>query len=258
MRIVSLLLLMSTLLVSCSTDEKQAIEVNEPVEETSTTEEELPFEEELSSEERLLSELPEGVSYEDWNLILVNPSQALPENFDIELTEVDNEQRIDSRIVEAWTSWKEAALQEGHRLFFASGYRDVSRQENNFNRTVQEHMNEGMTEEEAIEKAKEYLTEPGHSEHHTGLALDIVDEEWIVAGYGLDPEYEGEASQKWLVDTMSDYGFILRYPAGKEEITDINYEPWHFRYVGIENAKFMEENDLTLEEYVELLIEAGQ
>lgn len=252
MREVGLVLLMSFFLASCSTGENQDIEMNETVEESGLVDEE------LSEEELLISELPEVVSHEDWNLILVNPDQALPADFDIELVEVDNEQKIDSRIVEAWTSWKEAALQAGHRLFFASGHRDVSRQESNFNRTVQEHMAEGMTEEEAIEKAKEYLTEPGHSEHHTGLALDIVDEEWIVSGQGLEPEYDQEASQQWLVSTMADYGFILRYPEGKEEITGINYESWHFRYVGVESAKFMEENDLTLEEYVELLKKAGQ
>lgn len=241
--------------MSCTMEENQQteeIEVNEIVEEN------LPIEKELSKEDQLISELPESVSHEDWNLILVNPFQALPDNFEIDLVEVDNEQRIDGRIVEAWTSWKDAALAEGHRLFFASGHRDINRQAMNFNRTVQEHMDEGLTEEEAVEKAKEYLTEPGYSEHHTGLALDIVDEEWIVSGQGLEPEYDGEASQEWLVSSMADYGFILRYPEGKEEITGINYEPWHFRYVGIENAKFIEENDLTLEEYTELLIKAGQ
>lgn len=250
MRLVSLFLLMVPFLMSCSTSENDQIDVNEPTAESSSSEVV------LSKEEILLSELPEGVSHEDWNLILVNPFQALPDNFEIELAEVDNEQKIDSRIVEAWASWKDAALQDGHRLFFASGHRDVGRQANNFNRTIQEYMDEGMSEEEAVEKAKEYLTEPGHSEHHTGLALDIVDEEWIVSGQGLEPEYENEASQKWLLASMTDYGFVLRYPEGKEEITGINYEPWHFRYVGVENAQFMEKNELTLEEYIELLLMA--
>jgi len=166
---------------------------------------------------------------------------------------VDNEQRIDERIVDAWNSWKEAALEAGHRLFLASGHRTVERQSSNFDQQVNEYLNEGLSEEEAVERAKEYLTEPGHSEHHTGLALDIVDEEWIMEGHGLIPEYDTQDSQQWLVDTMTDYGFILRYPKGKEETTGIEYESWHFRYVGEENAKFMAENDLTLEEYVELL-----
>ena len=109
------------------------------------------------------------------------------------------------------------------------------------------------SEEEALDRTKDYLTEPGHSEHHTGLALDIVDEEWIVAGNGLIPEYDTQASQQWMMETMTDYGFILRYPAKKEEITDIQYESWHFRYVGEENAHYIVEHDLVLEEYIERL-----
>src|SRR5699024_1120015 len=115
------------------------------------------------------------------------------------------------------------------------------------------NIDSGMSEEEANKKAKEYLTEPGHSEHHTGLALDIVDEAWIVAGNDLEPEYAEEPSQHWLEETMTNNGFILRYPEGKEEVTGILYEPWHFRYVGVENAKFIVENKLALEEFVELL-----
>lgn len=209
--------------------------------------------EEPSIEERMVEDLPETASVDDWNLILVGPWNELPGDFNSELIEVDNQQIIDARIEEAWNNWNQAALEAGHRLFFASGYRSIELQETNFNHTVQENLSAGMSKEEAIESAKEYLTEPGYSEHHTGLALDIVDEEWIVSGKGLIPEYETQASQQWLVDTMMDYGFILRYPEGKEEITGILYEPWHFRYVGLENAQFIVEHELTLEEYLDLL-----
>lgn len=212
-----------------------------------------PQEPELSREEILIADLPDHVSTEDWNLSLINPWHALPESFIPELTEVDNQQYIDSRIVDTWNAWKEAALASGHRLFFASGYRNIELQANNFNNTYQSYLNQGYSEEEALNKTKEYLTEPGHSEHHTGLAMDIVDEEWIVAGRGLETAYETQASQQWLVENMTDYGFVLRYPLGKEEITGIQYEPWHFRYVGQENAKFMVKYDLVLEEYIDLL-----
>ncbi len=208
---------------------------------------------ERTETEKLALELPEEAHLNDWNLILVGPHHPLPEDFKPTLVEVDNEQRIDERIEDAWSAWKEAALQAGHRLFFASGYRSVDHQQVNFNHTYESHLINGLTEEEALKRTKEYLTEPGHSEHHTGLALDIVDEEWIVAGNGLVPEYDTQASQQWLTDTMADYGFILRYPAGKEDITNIQYESWHFRYVGEENAQFMVEHGLTLEEYIELL-----
>lgn len=209
--------------------------------------------EELSEEEMMIQELPTEANVADWNLILVNPWEALPENYEVEFVEVDNTQQIDARIEEAWNNWRDAALEAGHNLFFASGYRTVNRQRNNFNNSIAGYLDEGYSEEEAIVKTKEYLTEPGHSEHHTGLALDIVDHAWINAGRRLEPEYDTQESQQWLVETMSDYGFILRYPAGKEEITGIQYESWHFRYVGVKHAQFMKQYDLVLEEYVDLI-----
>lgn len=240
-----------TLLVlwSCSPKEEETGPKEEAV-----SEEEI-VEKELTEEEKLMEALPEA-DLKDWNLILVNPKQALAEDFQPTLEEVDNEQRVDERIVDAWIDWKEAAQEAGHRLFLASAYRDRKRQENNFQAEVNQQLDEGLSEEEAFEKAKEYLTEPGHSEHHTGLALDIVDEDWIVSGRGLEEAYEEEASQQWLMETKADYGFILRYPERKEDITEIEYEPWHFRYVGPEHAAFIEENELAFEEYIELLEEA--
>lgn len=243
------ILLAAGLLTACS-----AADESKPVEETT---EEVETKE-LTAEEKMIQDLPEKAEASEWSLLLVNPDQALPADFSVALETVDNEQRIDERIVKAWTDWRDAASQAGHSLFLASAYRDIDRQKNNFNQRIADYMAEGLTENKAREKAKEYLTEPGHSEHHTGLALDIVDEEWIVAGNGLDPAYEEEESQKWLTQTMTDYGFILRYPKGKEAITQIEYEPWHFRYVGVDHAKFMEAHDLTLEEYHDLLKQAEQ
>lgn len=208
---------------------------------------------ELSEEEILAQKLPATAKIEDWNLLLVNPWQALPEDFKLNLVTVNNDQQIDTRIMEDWDSWYNAALDAGHRLFFASGYRSVDRQRTNFNNTYEGYLNEGYSEDEAFGKTKEYLTEPGHSEHHTGLALDLIDEEWVNAGRRLEPDYDTQASQQWLVSTMSDYGFILRYPKGKEDITGIQYESWHFRYVGQDHARFMKEHNLVLEEYIELI-----
>lgn len=252
MRLATLLVMSIALLTSCSESIDQSKKQNEQLQ-RDEPEEKIEEVEEISNEQKLLEALPSEANLEDWNLILVNPWEALPKNYEPQLVTVDNQQQIDQRIVEAWSAWKEAAEEAGHQLFFASGYRTIERQRNNFNNRVQGYLNEGLSEEEATEKAKEYLTEPGHSEHHTGLALDIVDGEWINAGYGLVPEYDTQASQQWLVDTMDDYGFILRYPEGKEEITGIQYESWHFRYVGEENAQYIVENDLVLEEYIERL-----
>jgi D-alanyl-D-alanine carboxypeptidase len=90
------------------------------------------------------------------------------------------------------------------------------------------------------------------------LAVDIVDSNWLETGKGLIPEYDTQPSQHWLIDNMTDYGFILRFPKGKEAETGIEYESWHFRYVGTENAKYLEKYDLSLEEYIQLLKEAGK
>jgi len=252
MRFVTFFVMSFLLLSACTSTENQT-------EDSTTNGADAPSEnvqeepEELTEEEQLLNDLPDNAHVDDWNLILVNPWEPLPEDYDPELVEVHNQQYIDARIKEAWNEWYDAALAAGHRLFFASGYRSVERQENNFNNQMNEYLNEGLSETESTARTKEFLTEPGHSEHHTGLALDLVDEEWIAAGNGLEQSYENQASQQWLVDTMTDYGFILRYPEGKEDITGIQYEPWHFRYVGEENAQFIEEHQLALEEYIELL-----
>lgn len=249
-----LIFIMLPILSSCSLKEL-------PIEEQTTETEKAEIKESINNdliEEKteMINELPQSAKVKDWNLILVNPELSLPENFEVDLVEVDNEQKIDKRIVEAWTDWKKEAEKAGHQLFLASAYRDIKRQKNNFNAEVKQYRNEGMSENEAIEKAKEYLTEPGHSEHHTGLALDIVDDEWIVSGRRLEKAYEETASQKWMMETKADFGFILRYPEGKEDITKIEYEPWHFRYVGPENARFIEKNELSLEEYIDLIEEA--
>lgn len=254
MRLTTLLITSLFLLGACSEtgsqlEESPADEVEEEQVENQQDEEV----EEPSEEEKMVQSLPESAELEDWNLVLVNPWEALPEDFEPQLVQTDNDQQIDQRIEAAWNNWKEAALDAGHRLFLASGHRTVERQKNNFDNQLQAYLNEGLPEEEARERTMEYLTEPGHSEHHTGLALDIVDEEWIIAGNGLEPEYDTQESQQWLVDTMADFGFVLRYPEGKEEVTGIQYESWHFRYVGEENAQFMVEHQLTLEEYIELL-----
>jgi len=252
MRFVTMFVMSFLLLSACASTENQS-------EDSNTNGADAPSEnvqeesEELTEEEQMLNDLPNNAHTDDWNLILVNPWESLPDGYNPELVEAHNQQYIDVRIEEAWNQWYEAALVADHRLFFASGYRSVERQENNFNNQLNDYLNEGLSEAEATERTKEFLTEPGHSEHHTGLALDIVDEEWIAAGNGLEQAYETQASQQWLVDTMTEYGFILRYPEGKEEVTGIQYEPWHFRYVGQDNAEFIEEHQLALEEYIELL-----
>ena len=101
----------------------------------------------------------------------------------------------------------------------------------------------------AEEEAAKWVTIPGTSEHEIGLALDIVDKSYQL----LDSKQEETKAQKWLLSHCSDYGFVLRYPKDKTEITQIDYEPWHYRYVGVQNAKFMEEKGYCLEEFIQYL-----
>jgi len=217
------------------------------------TEESNTGQSDLTAEEReMIGNLPDEVSADDWNLILVNPETSLSENYNVNLTDIGGEQ-VDQRIASNWYAWQEEAANNGFNIFVASGYRSVQLQETNYNNTLQSYIDQGYSQEESKRLTEEYLTQPGHSEHHTGLAIDILDSEWSAAGRGLEVAFETQESQQWMIDTMADYGFILRYPEGKEDITDIQYEPWHFRFVGRENAQFMTEHNLVLEEYIALL-----
>lgn len=211
-----------------------------------------------SEEEQKNDDLPD-VSAKDWSLILVGPDDPLEQDISSDqLAYVPNtNMQLDKRVIESYQQFSEAAQEAGYPLTIISAYRSINYQEQVFNGRVSQYENQGMDETQAKEKTKETSTEPGHSEHHTGLALDIVDEGWqqsnpqnvLEAGFGK------EDSAKWLAEHASDYGFILRYPKGKEDITKINYEPWHFRYVGKENAEYMEKHELTLEEYLDQLNE---
>lgn len=212
---------------------------------------------EEAREQEMIVSLPD-VSTKDWNLILVNNWHPIDETLEIPMETVADQKEIDARIVEPYTEWIKAAKEAGHTIFLASSYRSVERQQANYDASIQSYINEGYSREEAIEKTEDYIAVPGGSEHHTGLALDMVDNEWLSTGNGLVPEYDTQESQQWLVNTAADYGFILRFPKNKETETGIQYESWHFRYVGVENAQFIQQHGLALEEYIELLEKAGK
>jgi len=260
MRRLGIITLLSiSLLAACSsgTHSNETDQANQNTTEETGDTSESAGQSNLSEEERneleLIQSLPEESDTDDWNLILVNNENPLPEDFNVETTEVADGESIDSRIVENWEQWDEKALENSFSLSLISGYRTVDHQESNFNSQLQAYISEGDSEEEAYEKTARYYAIPGESEHHTGLAVDILDTDWMAQGRSLEEEYETQESQHFLEDTMTEFGFILRYPEDKEEITGIGYEPWHFRYVGRENAEFMVGNNLALEEYIELL-----
>lgn len=142
-----------------------------------------------------------------------------------------------------------AAGEEGYQYWIASAYRSRQRQQELIDEDVAAYQAKGLSYQEALEKTYEQTMPAGKSEHESGLALDILCSENV----NMDISQADEPGNQWLAAHAHEYGFILRYPKDKEDITGIYYEPWHFRYVGKEAAKFLWENQLTLEEFYDLL-----
>ena len=182
-------------------------------------------------------------------LILVNKKNKLPEDYEVELkTMYDKVNRAAKEAYGPLNDMLAAGRGEGLAFEICSSYRDVGVQERLFQEDVDALMQQGYTYDEAYAEVARETMPPGHSEHSTGLAFDIVS-----LGYQmLDAGQENTAETQWLHEHCAEYGFILRYPRGKEAITEIDYESWHYRYVGVEAATYIMENQLTLEEYLEL------
>lgn len=137
------------------------------------------------------------------------------------------------------------AGKKGYSYWIASGYRSAMKQQKLVDQDVQAAMNQGLSYDDALEKTYEETMPAGYSEHQTGLALDILSS----SNLDMDVTQENTEENRWIKEHCYEYGFILRYPKDKENVTKISYEPWHFRYVGKEAAKYMKENQLTLEEF---------
>ena len=148
-------------------------------------------------------------------------------------------------------SMLEAAEEDGVNLTICSPYRDLEYQQMLFNRKIKRYMNRGMSYMEAYQLSSQAVTVPGASEHQIGLALDIVCNDYM----SLDEGFGDTKAGKWLATNSCRFGFILRYPKGKEDITGIEYEPWHFRYVGKTAAPVIMEQGITLEEFWEEYVE---
>ena len=183
---------------------------------------------------------------EDWNLILVNRTHPIPEDYEVELKNIGSGHQIDARAYDDFRAMIQAAKSEGVYIYVTSSYRDLVKQTDLYNKKVESYVMQGYSYESAKEQAGQVVAVPGTSEHHLGLALDLVSSEYRK----LDEKQENTKGFKWLTEHSWEYGFILRYPNGETDITGIIYEPWHFRYVGLEAAKEITESGLTLEEYV--------
>jgi D-alanyl-D-alanine carboxypeptidase len=181
-----------------------------------------------------------------WKLVLVNAAHPLPEKFGVETRPLPNGLRFDARAYDDLTRMLQAGKEQGLSLVVCSAYRSYGKQKELFDEQVATEQATGLSYNEAVEAAKKKVSLPGSSEHNLGLAVDIValDYQKLDEGYLNTPEYE------WLKENAYRYGFIMRYPEDKSAITKIVFEPWHYRYVGVEAATEITEKGLCLEEYL--------
>ena len=186
---------------------------------------------------------------EDWRLLLVNPWNPIPEDYSIDLTQLQNGQAVDSRCYPDLQEMMDACRAAGLSPIICSSYRTQEYQQGLFDRQVDKLLARGYTREEAVGETATMIARPGTSEHQLGLAVDIVD----INNQNLNTSQENTAVQRWLMEHCWEYGFILRYPSEKREVTGIIYEPWHYRYVGRDYAKAIRESGLCLEEFLETI-----
>ncbi len=184
---------------------------------------------------------------DDWCLICVDKDHPVPEDYEPELVNIAGNVKCDARVVDSVTRLLEDANNDGVRLVVCSPYRDFDRQTMLFRRKVKSLMKQGLDEEEAYNRAAMTVAVPGTSEHQLGLAFDFFSKDHTT----LDQDFADTEAGKWLEANCARYGFILRYPADKTGITGIEYEPWHFRYVGERAAGEITADGLCLEEYLE-------
>ena len=189
-----------------------------------------------------------GPAKDDPLLLLVNASHPLAEDYVPELTRLqDWELSVATACYDDLRAMLAAGRAEGLSFQIASAYRTREEQQKLFEADVKKRVDEGMTEAQAKTETARYTSEPGCSEHESGLALDIV----AMSNQLLDDTQEQTGETRWLHAHAWEYGFILRYPKDKEDITGIAYESWHYRYVGREAAAYLTEHNLTLEEYLQ-------
>lgn len=181
-----------------------------------------------------------------WNLLLVNDWNPLPAGYDSDVTfsTVSGGKQVDSRIIDAVNRMLNDAA--AYDLAVVSAYRPKEEQDILYWRKVKQYTDKGYSDLEAQKVGGTIVKRPGFSEHNCGLAMDVGGS----GDYTLEQTFANTPAYAWLMEHCADYGFILRFPEGKEDITGVIYEPWHYRYVGEEAARYIMDNDLCLEEYL--------
>jgi len=179
----------------------------------------------------------------DWRLILVNRWNPIPDNYKVSLVKLENGESVDERIYPDLQEMFDNARDNGIYPMISSGYRTTQTQQNIFDEKLNDFESQDYSSNEAETLTEKWVAIPGTSEHQIGLAIDVVGED----------NDDNAKVQQWLKDNSFKYGFILRYPSDKTVITGTNFEPWHFRYIGKENAVKIYESGLCLEDYLESL-----
>lgn len=184
-------------------------------------------------------------------LVLVNKEHPLSENYHTNLHLLNNGQYVSEDIYNDLRDMLFAGEKEnpGTSFLVASGFRTSTKQKQLLDEEITKNKNAGMDEQEAYEDALQSVAPAGYSEHETGLCVDIVAE----SNQRMDESQQYTKENVWLAAHCAEYGFILRYPEGKEDVTGFMFESWHFRYVGKEAAKEITQKGITLEEYVKQL-----
>ena len=183
-------------------------------------------------------------------MILVNHTNQMPESYTFDTKECGSSTAVNKTLqtvaCDAFLALQNAAAADGVTVWMQSGYRSVAYQTKLYERKTQYYRDKGYDEATAREKAAAIVNPPGYSEHNCGLAADLNSPEHT----GLDEGFENTAAFRWLCVHAGEYGFILRYPKGAEDKTEITYEPWHWRYVGVENAARINASGLCFEDYI--------
>lgn len=197
-------------------------------------------------EQKTLNSVSEKIQTE--HILLVNKDHPLDDSYKPNLSHMNNYGvDVDSSIYQPLNDMLEAGEKEGLTFWIASAYRSTDRQRELLDEDIEALVNRGYSYSEAYEEVVRETMPVGCSEHATGLAVDIVAKDYQI----LD-EKQGRTDEiKWLQKNCSQYGFILRYPEGKEDITKVDYESWHFRYVGVDAAEAIMSQGITLEEYLD-------
>lgn len=186
-------------------------------------------------------------------MVLVNHTSKMPDDYTFDTKECGSATAVNKTLqtvaCDAFLEMQKAAAADGVTVWMQSGYRSVKYQTSLYERKTKYYLDKGYDNAAAKEKAAAVVNPPGYSEHNCGLAADLNSPEHT----GLDEGFEKTAAFRWLCEHAGNYGFILRYPKDAEDKTEIIYEPWHWRYVGVENAAKINASGLCFEEYIETL-----